>query len=91
MICTIQNGRIRVRHISSYSMIVKIEAIQLRWTNVPSCSDQGTLPSLKPQGPIYRRVASQARELTRANERALTALDRKSVVPLTPNSAAKLG
>ena len=33
------------------------------------------------QGPIYRRVASQARKLTRANKRAVTALDRKSIVP----------
>jgi hypothetical protein len=35
----------------------------------------------KHEGPINQRVASQARTHTRANERAVTALDRKRVVP----------
>jgi hypothetical protein len=51
----------------------------------------GQASIVKHQRPIYRRVASQARKLTRANERALTALDGKLVVPRPRTQQKKAG
>ena len=81
MICPIQNGRIK-------RTTFKLVLLDRRNIDDPIKMDHGSIDqrpgpasTVKYQGPIYRRVASQARKLTRANERALTALDRKSVVP----------
>ena len=81
MICAIQDGRIK-------RTTFRLVPLDRRNIDDPIKMDHGSIDqrpgqasSVKHKGPIYRRVASQARELTRANERALTALDRKSVVP----------
>src|ERR1700737_2921373 len=91
MICSTQNGRIK-------RTTFKLVLHDRRNTDDPITMDQGSIAQrpghasiVKQHGPIYQSVASQARKLTRANERALTALDRKSVVPRSPNSAAGVG
>jgi hypothetical protein len=81
MICPTQNGRIKR---TTFKLVLN----DRRNIDDPITMDHGSIDLrpgqasiVKHQGPIYCRVASQARKLTRANERALTALDRKSVVP----------
>ena len=81
MICPTQNGRIK-------RTTFKVVLHDRRVIDDPIKMDHGSIDqrpgqasSEKHHGPIYRRVASQARKLTRAHERVLKALDRKSVVP----------
>ena len=81
MIYTTENGRIRGTRL-------KLVLHDRSDKDDPIKMDQGSInqrpgpaSTVKHQGPIYRRVASKARKLTRANERALTALDRKPRVP----------
>ena len=91
MICTTYNGRIRG---TTFKLVLRGRTNrndQIKMDQGSIVQRPGRVSIAKRQCPIYRRVASQARELTRANERAVTALDRKSVVPFDPELSSQAG
>ncbi len=98
MICTLHKRvALNVRGLNSYSMIVELKTICLRWTNVPSLERphwaKSQEHSSEQSSPNAQARSEQAVELRRRNKRAVRALDRKLITarPRTQQTNAGVG